>query len=135
MSDKHLPPRAVVSRLEYLAPEIASAAQSGNMAALYRLITVAVPRLKSIRAWSEDIPLERIETWEVEALTNREWSIVRGIASGMGNRQIAARLRITQRTVETHVSTILGKLQLENRTQLAAWYYQNHAHVSEHRPA
>ena len=125
MSDKYLPPKSVATRLSYLAPEIESAAAAGDTSSLYRLITVAVPRLRRVRTWVEDLPVERIETWEVEALTAREWSIVRGIASGMGNRQIAERLRITQRTVETHVSTILGKLQLENRTQLAAWYYQN----------
>jgi DNA-binding NarL/FixJ family response regulator len=43
------------------------------------------------------------------------------IARGLGNQAIADRLGITERTARTHVSNILGKLDLSSRTQAALW--------------
>jgi DNA-binding NarL/FixJ family response regulator len=57
----------------------------------------------------------------VHALTRREREITALIAAGLANRQIAERLVVSERTVETHVSNVLGKLGLANRTQLTAW--------------
>jgi DNA-binding NarL/FixJ family response regulator len=47
--------------------------------------------------------------------------VVRLIAIGLTNREIAARLFISERTAEGHVVRILHKLNLGNRTQAAAW--------------
>jgi NarL family two-component system response regulator LiaR len=52
-----------------------------------------------------------------DALTPRELEVLHLMASGMPNRDIADRLVINERTVRTHVSSILAKLGLENRTQ------------------
>ena len=56
-------------------------------------------------------------------LTGREMDVLRLIAEGMTNAQIANRLFISDKTVKTHVSNILWKLQLADRTQAAvfAW--------------
>jgi len=54
-----------------------------------------------------------------ESLSRRELEIVDLIADGMSNPQIAERLYISRRTVETHLSNIYRKLDLTNRTQLA----------------
>jgi NarL family two-component system response regulator LiaR len=56
-------------------------------------------------------------------LTGREMEVLRLIAEGMTNAQIAHRLFISDKTVKTHVSNILWKLQLADRTQAAvfAW--------------
>jgi DNA-binding CsgD family transcriptional regulator/tetratricopeptide (TPR) repeat protein len=54
-------------------------------------------------------------------LTPREGEVAALVAEGLSNRQIAARLVISERTVESHVSNILGKLELGSRTRLAAW--------------
>jgi non-specific serine/threonine protein kinase len=53
-------------------------------------------------------------------LTRREREITELIATGLTNRQIAARLFIAQRTVDTHVAHILAKLGCSNRAQVAA---------------
>ena len=56
-----------------------------------------------------------------EALTVREVEVLRLLARGDSNPQIAAELNITVNTVKTHISHILTKLHLENRTQAAAY--------------
>ncbi len=52
-------------------------------------------------------------------LTERETEVLRHIALGMSNREIAAALSISHATVKTHVSNLLGKLNLADRTQAA----------------
>jgi DNA-binding NarL/FixJ family response regulator len=54
-------------------------------------------------------------------LTDREQEVLGLIAAGMNNRQIAEHMIISEKTVKTHVSNILGKLGLEDRTQAAIW--------------
>jgi non-specific serine/threonine protein kinase len=58
---------------------------------------------------------------ELALLTPRELEITALVARGLANRQIAAELTLAQRTVETHVHNILGKLDLASRGQLAFW--------------
>lgn len=55
------------------------------------------------------------------SLTTREREVLILIAGGATNRQIARQLGITERTARTHVSNILGKLDLASRTQAALW--------------
>jgi len=54
-----------------------------------------------------------------EGLTTRELEVIRLVARGRSNHEIAQELVISEKTVKTHVSNILGKLNLEDRTQLA----------------
>jgi DNA-binding NarL/FixJ family response regulator len=56
-----------------------------------------------------------------EPLTGREKDVLRLVAQGLSNKDIAARLFITERTARTYVSNILGKLGLQSRTQAALW--------------
>jgi DNA-binding NarL/FixJ family response regulator len=57
----------------------------------------------------------------IEVLTDRELEVLTLVAQGLNNDDIAARLVISPRTVSVHVSHILGKLELENRTQAALY--------------
>jgi DNA-binding NarL/FixJ family response regulator len=54
-------------------------------------------------------------------LTSRELEVLRLVAAGKPNKQIAAELTISERTARTHVSRILHKLRLSSRTQAALW--------------
>jgi DNA-binding NarL/FixJ family response regulator len=58
---------------------------------------------------------------ELDQLTVREREVLRLIASGATYKETAARLHISARTVETHVSAVLRKLQLSNRRELSRW--------------
>lgn len=56
-----------------------------------------------------------------DELTERELDVVRLVAQGRSNREIAEALVISEKTVKTHVSSILSKLNLADRTQLAIY--------------
>ncbi len=59
-----------------------------------------------------------------EPLTEREVEVLRLVARGLNNQQIAGQLVISEATVRTHVSNILGKLHLASRTQAALYALQ-----------
>lgn len=58
-------------------------------------------------------------------LTPTELRVVQFVARGMANREIADELNVSQRTIESHVSNMLGKTGLHNRTELARWAIEN----------
>ena len=55
------------------------------------------------------------------ALTTREREVLRGLAQGQSNQEIAETLNIEKTTVRSHISSILNKLDLDNRTQVALY--------------
>ena len=55
------------------------------------------------------------------SLTAREEEVAALVAAGLSNREMAARLVVTERTAETHVQNILNKLGFSSRAQVAAW--------------
>ena len=57
-------------------------------------------------------------------LTNRELEVLRQIAAGKSNQEIAAALVISEKTVKSHLSNILNKLHLADRTQAAVYAWQ-----------
>ncbi|PZG14160.1 response regulator [Nonomuraea aridisoli] len=58
---------------------------------------------------------------ELDSLTQREREVLRLIARGYAYKEIAKELFISVKTVETHVSSVLRKLQLSNRHELSRW--------------
>jgi len=63
----------------------------------------------------------RMESSPAEALTERELEVLSLVGHGRSNKEIATDLGITERTARTHVSNILGKLDLQSRTQAALY--------------
>jgi len=63
-----------------------------------------------------------------EDLTDAEWRVAEAVARGLSNKEIAAELKLSLRTIEGHISRILDKKNLSNRVELAL-------HVRERRPA
>lgn len=58
---------------------------------------------------------------ELDQLTTREQEVMRLIARGYTYREVASQLHLSVKTIETHVSAVLRKLQLSNRHELTAW--------------
>jgi DNA-binding NarL/FixJ family response regulator len=79
------------------------------------------PRLAGfvLDAFAGAIPSE--DDPELDQLTSREKDVLRLIARGFAYKQVARKLNISIKTVETHVSSVLRKLQLSNRHELARW--------------
>ncbi|GLB29215.1 DNA-binding response regulator [Lacrimispora amygdalina] len=61
----------------------------------------------------------------MDELTKTEWKIIAQVEKGASNREIAAALSLSEGTVRNYLSTILNKLNLRDRTQLAIWAVQN----------
>jgi NarL family two-component system response regulator LiaR len=67
-------------------------------------------------------------------LTERELDVLRLIAQGRSNKEIAARLHLTEGTVKGYVSTILDKLEVEDRTQAALYAVKHGLGAEEAKP-
>ncbi|MCR5290295.1 MAG: response regulator transcription factor [Treponema sp.] len=68
--------------------------------------------------------LSSIDEKRTESLTKTEWKVIREIEKGKSNKEIAQTLCLSEGTVRNYLSTILDKLDLRDRTQLAIWAVQ-----------
>lgn len=62
--------------------------------------------------------------YEALGISPKEWEITTLVAEGLSNKEIAIRLYLSERTVRNYISSVLEKLELRDRTQLAVFYYQ-----------
>ncbi|MFQ6026343.1 MAG: response regulator [Dehalococcoidia bacterium] len=77
--------------------------------------TIALKLMRELNDPPADLPPTN------EPLTHREEEVLRLIAQGMSNQEMSEQLTVAEATVSKHVSTILGKLHLANRTQAALY--------------
>lgn len=70
-------------------------------------------------SWTPTVSLEGYD------LTEREIEIIKNVAEGLSNKEIASLLFLSEGTVRNYISTILEKLDLRDRTQLAIFYYKH----------
>lgn len=64
-------------------------------------------------------------SYEEYDISPREQEVIRLIAEGMSNKEIASRLFLSEGTVRNYLSSILSKLELRDRTQVAVFYYRH----------
>jgi DNA-binding NarL/FixJ family response regulator len=95
------------------ADDVAAAVRAAHRGELQIDPVVARTLMLSPREGRDDDPISE--------LTSREQDVLRLVAAGKPNKQIAAELAISERTARTHVSRILRKLRLSSRTQAALW--------------
>jgi DNA-binding NarL/FixJ family response regulator len=93
------------------ATEVAAAIRAAHQGEMHLAPAVARRLAESLRAPKQPI----------EPLTEREREVLGLVAQGKANKEIARQLEISERTVRTHVSSILGKLGLVSRTQAALY--------------
>jgi len=105
----------------YVTKTIGAAELAAAVARVQDGDAVFSPRLAGfvLDAFSGDLPAPSDP--ELDQLTAREQEVLRLIARGYAYKEIAARLYLSVKTIETHVSAVLRKLQLSNRHQLTAW--------------
>ncbi len=83
----------------------------------------AMSREAAVRlALGDAAPARKADKAEPEILGKREADVARLVAEGFSNKQIAARLFISERTVDSHVRSILNKLGFNSRVQIAGWF-------------
>ena len=82
--------------------------------------------LDAFASTGESAPLMELVDVELDQLTPRERQVLRLIARGYTYKDIATELSISSKTVESHVSSVLRKLQLSNRHQLTNWASERH---------
>jgi len=95
------------------ADDVAAAIRAAHRGELQIDPVVARRLMSSLHTARDDDPSSQ--------LTSRELDVLRLVAAGKPNKQIAAELAISERTARTHVSRILRKLRLSSRTQAALW--------------
>ena len=64
-----------------------------------------------------------------EEFTEAEWRVAEAVANGLSNKEIAAELDISVRTVEKHISNILSKKNFDNRVAIARFVFERKSSV------
>lgn len=109
--------------LKDIAPERLAAAVRLVAAGETVLDPVVMRRL--VDRFIERRPAEQALPEEYDSLTEREREVLRLLAEGLSNAEIAARLVIGETTVKTHVGRVLAKLELRDRTQAVIFAYRH----------
>jgi NarL family two-component system response regulator YdfI len=92
--------------------EIVAAIQGAHLGAVTLDAQLALDLASRVRANSVDAPVQAMGE-----LTAREIEVLRMLAEGLGNKEIASRLGVTDHTIKFHISSILGKLGAATRTE------------------
>jgi len=100
--------------------------ESEELLAIVKSILERVQRTHSDLARMFGDQDNEIELVRDEELTDAEWRVAEAVARGLSNKEIAAELKLSLRTIEGHISRILDKKNLSNRVELAL-------HVRERR--
>jgi DNA-binding NarL/FixJ family response regulator len=109
----------------------AQAVRAGAAGVLYKDIDpdALVRAIRSVRDGNVLLAREALGSLvrgsRVDTLTPREREVLAGIAEGRSNREIARSLQVSEKTVKAHVSSVLAKLGVQDRTQAAVYAVRN----------
>jgi DNA-binding NarL/FixJ family response regulator len=87
------------------------------------LVAPAVTR-RLLAAYAGRRPPDGERLIRAAQLTEREAEVLRALAEGLSNVEIAGRIWVSPETVKTHIKSILGKLEVRDRTQAVVWAYR-----------
>ena len=73
----------------------------------------------------------QVDEQQSSSLRNSDWQIIAQVSRGLSNKEIAAKLSLSEGTVRNNLSSILSKLGLRDRTQLAIWAVQTGANIRD----
>lgn len=135
MSDEHLWYPGTLTRLRLIELLLERAGPGDHHAAEQSLGVVLHFYRRAEASWymtqlgqwakARELPIPKAHSAAPPArnslLTARERQVIELVAEGLTNKQIAERLTISERTAESHLEQIRGKLGLHNRAQIAAW--------------
>ncbi len=121
--DEHVFPAIRAGALSYVLKEIGPSelaeavrkAASGEATLHPRVASRVVRELHGARRGEPNV---------FHDLSNRELEVLKLVAEGLSNKEISARLFISEKTTKSHVSNILGKLHLADRTQAAVYAWR-----------
>lgn len=121
--DEHIFPAIRAGAISYVLKDIGSEELGNVVRKAARSEAVLHPRVAS-RLIREVQGSRYTDSNPFTELSNREMEVLRLIAEGLANADIADRLVISEKTVKGHVSNILGKLHLADRTQAAVYAWR-----------
>jgi NarL family two-component system response regulator LiaR len=123
-ADEHIFPAIRAGALSYVLKDIDPDDLADAVRRAHHGEAVLNPRVAS-RVVKELGGLQADTVNPFHTLTERELDVLKLIASGKSNAEIAAILVISEKTVKTHITNILAKLNLTDRTQAAVFAWQN----------
>lgn len=121
--DERVVPAIKAGALSYILKDVSA----DELAAAIRNAASGRPTLHPMAAqrMMQELSAPPRQKSGVDEISPREMEVLQLIAQGLSNKEIGERLFIGERTVKTHVSHLLEKLQLQDRTQLAIYAVQN----------
>jgi DNA-binding NarL/FixJ family response regulator len=105
-----------LGRLLELEHHIDVLGEASSLAATLRAMTIA-EAIDTLRRMAPEVPGPAVRAFST--LSDREIEVVRLVAAGLSNKEIAGRLKLSDKTVKNHISHILAKMNLTARTQVA----------------
>lgn len=118
-SEDAVVPAVVAGAAGYILKDVAPSELEAAVRAAYRREAILSPAVAA--QVMAEVSRGSVSAADRHGLTPREIEVLRLLAAGRSNRTLADELFVSERTVKTHVSSILAKLGLADRTQAALW--------------